>query len=458
MTASELVILLLLTYAAAMLAIGHAARKRINSFRDTIAAPGQATFLLLAGSAIAGQIGSGFVVGGAEYGALYGLGGAWYGIGCGLSYIAVSFLCKFIFKRKFVSLADYFSLRYQGKKIRLIYSIATMFSCVAMLSGQLLAGRAVFLTLGLPAAWGVVLTAVISLLYSNVAGLWGSMAVSTVQTGIIFLGMVSAACAMLSEPGTGFLIQSLPASCFDPVPFDREFLISILAPIVLAAPVNQLVFQHTVSAKSAKTAQFGYLCAGLFLIPVALIPPLLGLFGRTLFPVLPASEVFTSLLLYRLPTPVAAVILAAVVCAVITSCNGAYIAVATSFVHDLYQGIIARQGDNRTYRFLMLAVDGIVCLVGIFLALWMDDIIQLLSMGYSLLAAGCLVPFLGGIVWKGGTGTGALAGAGVGMAASLASSLGLIQLPYASITSVLLSLVAYVVCSLLTAKKTRQYL
>ena len=97
----------------------------------------------------------------------------------------------------------------------------------------------------------------------------------------------------------------------------------------------------------------------------------------------------------------------------------------------------------------MLRVDLAVCLVGILLALGMNDIIQVLSMGYSLMAAGCLIPFLGGVLWRRGSSTGALAAALAGMASTLADALGLISLPYASLTCVLLSALTYWLVSLL---------
>lgn len=453
MNTRTIVLFILLAYGAAMIFISGRARQHISSFRDTIAAPGQTTLLLLAGSAIGGQIGSGFVIGGAEYGARYGLAGAWYGIGCGLSYFVTAAMCRFIHTHSYVSLSDYFAGRYHGHATRLIYSIAGICSCIAMLAGQLLAGRAIFLTLGLPAEWGVVLTAVIALLYANAAGLWGSMAVSSIQSAVIFAGMTAALAVCLYTLGPASLPAMLPPSSFHMTSVGGEISFSMAAPIVLAGAVNQIAFQSAASAKSVKSAQGGYILAGLVLIPVAFIPPLLGMFGRTLFPDLPAESVFTTLLITRLPAVVAAVILAAVICAVIASCNGAYIAVATNSIHDIYQGMINPDADSNTCRRLMFFTDVAVCIIGILLALKMNDIIQVLSMGYSLMAAGCLVPFLGGVFWKGGTSRGALAGALAGMAASMADSLSLIRLPYASITCILLSAAVYAAVSFAVPEK-----
>lgn len=101
----------------------------------------------------------------------------------------------------------------------------------------------------------------------------------------------------------------------------------------------------------------------------------------------------------------------------------------------------------------MLLADMAVCCIGILLALKMNDIIRVLSMGYSLMASGCLVPFLGGVIWKKGTSRGALYSAFAGMAVSLAASLELIRLPYASISSILISAAVYAAVSLLAPEK-----
>lgn len=457
MSTPHLVILILVLYMGAMLLLGRSAKKRINSVRDAIAAPRQSTIVLLIGSAIGTHIGSGFVVGGAEYGAQYGIGGAWYGISCGISYLIVGlFISRFVHRNGFLSLSDYFSKRYEGKATRLIYSVATMLSCISMLAGQLLAGRAMFLAAGIPEDQGVVLTAVISLIYATTSGLWGTMAASAVQSAVIFVGMLLALAVMLNSYGVSGLTAALPAAYFDPIPFDSEFFVAMVVPTATVSFVSQGIYQNVGSAKSEKTAVWGYLFSGLFLIPVALIPPLLGMFGRMLFPDAAPAEVFMQLLLNRLPPAVAAVILAAIICAVLGACNNAYIAVAANAVHNIYLGMIDPDADARSCRRVMLAADTAVCAIGILLALRMNDIIQLLALGYSLLTSGCLAPFLGGLLWKRGTALGALSAAFVGMAASAASSLGLISLPYPSISSVLLSALAYVLVSFAVRRKPEE--
>ena len=445
---TAIVLLILLLYAAGMFLLSRRAQCHTSSFQDAIAAPRQTGLLMLMGSAIGGQIGSGFVVGGAEYGAQFGIAGAWYGIGCGLSYFVTAALAGFVHRRRLVSLSDYFAQRYQGRVIRLLYSVTGLFSSIALLAGQLLAGRSIFLTLGLPSSVGVILTAVISLIYANIAGLWGAMAVSSVQSLIILIGMISALFITVLTLGPETLIACLPVEQFQMFSVGREFLFSMAGPIILSGAVSQISFQNVTSARTVSEAREGYFFAGLFLIPVALIPPLLGMFGNALFPGKPAEQAFSALLMNRLPTVIAAVILAAVICSVISACTNAYIAAATNAIYDIYQGFFCPQADSQLCRRLMLWGDIVVCIVGILLALEMDDIIQVMSMGYSLVAAGCLAPFMGGILWKRGSSRGALAAAVVGMSTCLISSFGLMELPYTSLSCVLLSGLTYVMGSL----------
>lgn len=97
----------------------------------------------------------------------------------------------------------------------------------------------------------------------------------------------------------------------------------------------------------------------------------------------------------RLPTVIAAVILAAVICSVISACTNAYIAAATNAIYDIYQGFFCPQADSQLCRRLMLWGDIVVCIVGILLALEMDDIIRL-CLGIQLGSSWLFGPIYGG--------------------------------------------------------------
>lgn len=83
-------------------------------------------------------------------------------------------------------------------------------------------------------------------------------------------------------------------------------------------------------------------------------------------------------------------------------------------------------------------------------ALAFTNVIDLLSVGYTIMLSGTLVPLLGGIIWKRGTTKGAAASAAVGMITALLSIFGVITVPFSSIFPVLPGAVTYIVVSLCT--------
>ena len=87
-----LIVIVMAIYFVGMIAISWMGRKYGKNFDDFISAGRNCTTLMIIGSAVGSHIGNGYVVGGAASGAAVGLSGAWYGIGCALSYLAVAFV------------------------------------------------------------------------------------------------------------------------------------------------------------------------------------------------------------------------------------------------------------------------------------------------------------------------------------------------------------------------------
>ncbi len=117
------------------------------------------------GGAIGGQIGNGFVVGGAAEGSISGLAGSAYGIACALSTVMVAlFLNNFIYNHGYMSMADYTRERYHNEIPGTIYDLSTAISSIGLIAGQIMAGKALFEALGLPGNVGAIAIAVVVLL------------------------------------------------------------------------------------------------------------------------------------------------------------------------------------------------------------------------------------------------------------------------------------------------------
>lgn len=446
-----LVILILLGYMIAMVCMSIRSKRYSGSFLDSMTAGGEASLLLLTGSALGSHIGSGFVVGGAEYGALYGLGGAWYGIGCGVSFLVCGiFLTKFIYRRRYLSLMDYFMERYQNRSISLISTFSTLLCSMAIFSSQLLAGKAIFYVAGIDGNLGIALTSIVALVYTTMSGFWGAMTVALLQSAVIFISILGALFVLYTGSGTEILFASLPQSHFDLFAMDAETLVMLTVPTVTSCIVSQPIFQRISSAKSERGAVRSHLIAGVLLIFIAFIPVLLGMYGKSFFPALPTSELFSRVAAERLPLLLGALLLSSVICAVISACNGTMISISTNIIHDLFQSMFKTDITDQQCRRYNGIVNVAVSVTGVLIAVAMDNIIKLLSLGYTFITAGCLIPFVGGILWRGGNAKGAVASAVTGIAFVLLDAVKLIQMPFISVTSLVPSMIVYVAVSILT--------
>lgn len=451
MQMKDAVLILLIGYLIAITLIGIRGRKFNHTFQSRIIAGKASTLPILIGAAMGSHIGSGFVVGGAEYGVDYGIGGAWYALGCGISNIVAGlFFVRFIYRAGYLSLSDYFLERYKHHSIRLICMISLLFGYFAVFAGQLLAGKAIFYVAGIDGNWGLIITAAVALIYSVISGFWGALAVASIQTALIFVSMIAAIFFLFANYGTASLVSELPAGYFGLFPFDSETMVMITLPTVLASVTSQPVFQRTASAKSERSAVLSHVISGLFMIPISFIPAVFGMYGKLFFPSTQTSEVFSRVAVEKLPFLLGALLLTVVICAVISTCSSVLITTSTNMIHDMIQRLLGVKIGDRGCKTANVVISTAVCIVGICLAVKMDDIVEVLSLGYTFSMMGSLVPFLGGIFWKKGTATGAAASAICGIGVVLLNFAGWISLPYASVSPLIPAAVVYVAVSLLT--------
>jgi SSS family solute:Na+ symporter len=106
----------LVVYMVVLLCAGFWANKRIHGMTDFLLAGRRLGLLLTSGALAATHFGGGMVMGGGEYGFIYGLSGAWYGISCGVGLIFLAFLTAGKFRHlSLYTIPDYLEQRYNSK-------------------------------------------------------------------------------------------------------------------------------------------------------------------------------------------------------------------------------------------------------------------------------------------------------------------------------------------------------
>lgn len=456
MSTLTLMVVVLVVYLAAMLGIGFLGRGTADNFEDYVTAAKKGTLLMVCGSYIGSHIGNGVVVGGAEYGAEYGIGGAWFGVGASLGYIVFAFVvARKLYRANALTISDVLNQRY-GKRITgTIYAVVNCFAAMSIMAGQIIAGRNLFSYLGLNPVLGATLVCIVVFIYATVSGQWGVMMTDVIQSIVVVVCTLLAILYMAVTGGFGIMKEVLPASSWSIMPFGTEQWVMMLFPSMLYGLVSCASFQRNISAKDEKTAVLSALWGGLLLLPFVILPVLIGMYGRALFPDAPASSIMFQVMLEAFPSWLAAILIAALVAAVMSTVDSQLIYITASFTNDIYVEYINHKADDKTLNRIAHVVTFVVGCVVLYLALNAKEIISMLSYAYTFLCAGTLVMFVGGIFWGKATRAGAVSAAVVGIFFVVLYKFCGVNLPYSSVFPILPSAIAFVVVSLLTQSQMK---
>lgn len=460
------IVIVLIIYFAAMVVIGWMGRNKASNFEGYLSMGRSAGVLLLMGGAIGGQIGNGFVVGGAAEGAVSGLAGAAYGIACALSTVMVAiFLNNFIYNNGYMSMADYTRHRYHNEIPGTIYDLSTAISSIGLIAGQIMAGKALFESLGLPGNVGAIAIAVVVLLYSQLSGLWGAFATSVIQTGVILVGLISTTFVLFGRGAVGEMSAAIEAGTLAKSSLDFSGLSAagfagMMLPLLLGMVTDQPTYQRVNSAKSAKISRIACYLSCIVMIPLALMPAFIGSYGAYKYGAT-GNSAFFDVILQELPAIVCALIIAAVLAAVMSTIDCGLITMSTVLTRDIWQGALKKNPSEAQLKKITLGVNIGFMLTSTALALSASSILGLLNSVYSFLAAACFVPFVGGVAWKRGTAKGAVAASIVGVATVLISWIPGMVFPLGNIIPggifpIIPSAVAYIIVSLLTKNEKAQ--
>lgn len=447
-----IIVLILILYMGGMLAIGFMGKNSSSSMNEFLTAGKSGGMFVMICTYIGAHVGNGIVVGGAQYGADYGIGGVWFGLGACLSYILfATVMSRLLYRRGYLTIPDLIRDRYQSKFASILMAILNICATLGIMAAQIMAGAALFSALGLNPTLGAVLLAIVVFIYCSISGMWGVMMTDSVQTVVIFFSTIFCIVTIAMHGGFDAMSAALPETSFEFVPFSTEKLVMMLVPGALNGLISGAAFQRTASCKDEKVAFGAPIIAAFALIPFVVMPVLIGMYGKALYPDAPSASILFKVVLDMKPI-VAGLMVSAVLSAVMSTMDIGLLNVTANTVNDIYYKTINPKADQKTLGRLSAIVTMASGLIALTLALTSSSILSLLSSTYSFMNAGGLVMVVGGVLWKKGTKQGAIASAFCGMSMILLSKLG-VNIPYLSLTSLIPAIIAYVVVSLLTQKK-----
>jgi len=467
----SLQIVVLIVYFTGLFGTGLYATRFIGSNTDFLLAGRRLGLALATATLCATHFGGGFVLGSGEWGYTHGMTGIAYAVGVGFSLILLGFVAARKMRRlAMFTVPDYLELRYNSKLARLLGTLLSLVAIVGIIGAQVWAAQGALSILGVDPTWAAVAATLMFIVYTAMSGLWGVTLTDAVQLAIIFVGVPIAAVLAVGEAGgfEGIRIaidaQSMEIGTdryFSPFGAGLGLVLAAVVPTMMYTLIGQDFYQRLFAARDENTAFRAAVFAGALLIAFAIFPVVTGMAARALFGAdIEAARAIPMLIDEVLPAWAAAIVIAAILGAIMSTADSLLMAGTSHVTHDIYIKLIDPAAGKDSKRLLLIS--RIVTVVLGLLALWMalnfKAIIGMLLMSYTLYAAGVFIPVVGGLYWKRATAAGAIAAIVGGSAFGLAGELGWVApaaLPLVGglpiiVSGALVSLLLFIAVSLLT--------
>ncbi|HSH27246.1 MAG TPA: sodium:solute symporter family protein [Wenzhouxiangella sp.] len=463
--------IILAIYFIVIFGVGVYATRFIDDTTDFLLAGRRLGLVLATATLCATHFGGGFVMGSGEWGFDYGLTGIAYATGVGLSLVVLGLVAA----RRMRGLAmftvpDYLALRYHSNVVRVLASLLSLVAIVGIIGAQVWAAQGALSIIGLDPTWAAIAATGLFIVYTALSGLWGVTLTDAVQLAIIFIGVPIAAFMALGEVGgfagiragiEGLELAVSTQAYFSPLGAGLGLVLTAIVPTMMYTLIGQDFYQRLFAARDENTARRAAILAGLLLMLFAIFPVVTGMAARALFgSEIEAAQAIPKLIAEVLPDAAAAIVIAAIIGAIMSTADSLLVAGTAHVTNDLYLKILS-PGAELDSRRLLLISRVVTVAIGV-LALWMalafEAIIDLLLMSYTLYAAGVFIPVVLGLYWRRGNAPGAIAaivgGSGVGVAGELGwvnfSAWPIIGGFPVIVTGALASLILYLAVSLMT--------
>jgi SSS family solute:Na+ symporter len=426
--------------------IGFWASRRVRNTADFVVA-GQHLPLFLAASAMfATWFGAETVLGASADFAQEGLLGIIEDpLGAALClFLAGVLVARPLYRKGYYTFCDFFRVRF-GPRAELLSALLMIPSYFGWIAAQLLA-MATVLTAIAPAYFPpeagmgapILLCAAAVLAYTFTGGMWAVSVTDAFQSVVIVLGLFAICGVMLYRAGgISPLFQTAVAEQPDFFRFWPEHsalgylgYLAAWITIGLGSIPQQDVFQRIMAAKSEKTAERAAYLSGLMYLTVAMLPLLVMLGAKHLYPgLIPDAEkagedelatawqlTLPRMVLAQMPPLLQGLFFGALLSAIMSTTSGALLAPATVLGENVVRQFWPGISDRRLLWSIRVGLVGIAAAT-VVMASYSHDISDLVAESSAFSLVSLFVPLMAGLYWKHATADGAMASMLLGLVA-----------------------------------------
>jgi SSS family solute:Na+ symporter len=398
----ELIIIAL--YFTITVIIGIISYRRAKKADDFFVAGRNGRTAVITGSLLATIVGSSATLGMAGLGYTRGLTGAWWLLAgtIGLIFLGLFFAQKI---RQFglYTLPEVIERQY-NRRVAITASILILIAWIAIIAAQINAAGTIMGILGIgnTTVWKVIFT-VIFITYTVTGGQYAIIRTDALQAVIIFGGIFAGLGVLLSHTGGWEGLQYSLSPDMLTFPISQQFsgadLTSMLLVVGLTYVVGPDMYSRIFCARDNRTARTAVFSTAVLLIPVALVVTTIGMGAAVLFPQIAPEEALPTVIRELFSPLVGGIILAALLCAVMSSADTTLLSAGTILTVDVigrFRPPLEQKNILPHSRLTIIAL-GLCALV---VALALKGIINSMLFAYTVYTAGVILPVIAGFFKK----------------------------------------------------------
>jgi SSS family solute:Na+ symporter len=415
-------------------AIGLFAATRVHSTRDYVMAGRSLPLFVVVATVFATWFGSETVLGIPAKFMESGLAGIVedpFGSSMCLIFVGLFFAAK-LYRKNILTIGDYYHNRY-NHMIELLTSVAIVLSYLGWVAAQLLALGLVFNVVTqdvITIKQGVVIGAVIVLIYTLFGGMFSIAWTNALQMVIIIFGLFYIAWLLADKVGGVALVVDHARAAgkfhFWPQPSVAEILAFVGAAVtlMLGSIPQQDVFQRVNAAKTEKVAVYGSVIGGVAYFLFAFVPIFLAYAALLIDPAnvqshlaTDAQKILPDLIMNHTPIWAQIIFFGALLSAIMSTAAGTLLAPSITITENIIKGFLKTElTDKQFLKTIRLVVVVFSIFVTMFALMSNASIYEMVGSAYSVTLVAAFVPLVAGLYWRKATTQGALLSiaAGVG--------------------------------------------
>lgn len=399
-------LLIVILYLVIMTAISIHRSLKIHDQQDFMVNRRTVSTFMMITTLIATWTGAGSLIGGAGLAYRQGFSELWMSIGAWIAIIMVYWLAGRVRHISEYTLPDILEDRYNGFA-RVMGSVAIIIGCTTIVGYQFKGGAYVLeLVTGMPWQTGVTIMALMSIIFTTLAGMRSIVALDVVNGILIYLGVgIAVPLLVIDLGGISNVVASFPpehTSIFG----GRNIVwaLAVFFPTFFLLLGEPSMYQKFFSARDERTARRSVIGWVIGIVIIDVLICTLAVLGRIKYPQLGmeghAERVILDVARFGLPAWAGCLLLAGGMAIVFSTANSFLMAPATNITHDIIQRFASKKMEQRTVvvvNRVMIVVLGIAAYV---LLTRFRNVLDMTLAAYTMIGAGLTPAILAAFFWK----------------------------------------------------------